>query len=44
LRNLRRILRLLVRGKISPIRTLLGLKTSAADAAGRILGNGAGEP
>jgi heterodisulfide reductase subunit C len=44
LRNLRRILRLLVRGKISPIRTLLGLKTSAAGAAGRILGNGAGKP
>jgi fumarate reductase (CoM/CoB) subunit B len=37
--NLRRVWRLLMRGKINPIKTLLGLKTSAADAAGRILGN-----
>jgi succinate dehydrogenase/fumarate reductase iron-sulfur protein len=44
LRNLRRILRLFIRGKIKPIRTLLGLKTSAAGAAGRILGDEAGKP
>jgi fumarate reductase (CoM/CoB) subunit B len=36
--KLQRILRLLVRGKINPIRTLLGIKTSAAEAAGRLLG------
>ena len=36
--NWRRILRLLVRGKIKPVRTLLGLKTAAAAAAARILG------
>jgi succinate dehydrogenase/fumarate reductase iron-sulfur protein len=34
----RRILRLLVRGKISPARTLLALKTAAAAPARRILG------
>jgi fumarate reductase (CoM/CoB) subunit B len=44
LRNLRRILRLLVRGKISPIRTLLRIKTDAAKAAGRLLGDRAGKP
>jgi succinate dehydrogenase/fumarate reductase iron-sulfur protein len=32
-----RLLRLLARGKINPIKTLLGLKTAAADAARRIL-------
>ncbi len=32
-----RLVRLLLRGKISPLRTLLGLKTSAASAAARIL-------
>lgn len=32
-----RLIRLLVRGKIKPLRTLLGLKTPAADAADRIL-------
>ena len=36
--NYRRILRLLRRGKISPLRTLLGVKTAAAAAARRILG------
>ena len=42
--NLRRILRLFARGKIDPIRTLLGIKTNAAGAAGRILGNKTGKP
>jgi len=42
LRNLRRIWRLLARGKINPFKTLLGIKTSAAGAAGRLL-NGAGK-
>jgi succinate dehydrogenase/fumarate reductase iron-sulfur protein len=37
-RNWRRILRLLVRGKIKPIRTLFGFKTTAAAAASRVLG------
>ena len=32
-----RLVRLLLRGKINPLRTLLGLKTPAAGAAGRIL-------
>jgi succinate dehydrogenase / fumarate reductase iron-sulfur subunit len=32
-----RLIRLLVRGKINPLRTLLGLKTPAARAASRIL-------
>jgi fumarate reductase (CoM/CoB) subunit B len=36
--HLRRILRLLVRGKINPIKTVLGTKTAASDAAGRLLG------
>jgi fumarate reductase (CoM/CoB) subunit B len=44
LANLRRLLRLLVRGKISPIRTLFGIKTSAAEAAGRLLGREAEKP
>jgi fumarate reductase (CoM/CoB) subunit B len=35
--RLPRLLRLLVRGKIAPVKTLLGLKTAAADAARRIL-------
>jgi hypothetical protein len=38
LARLRRILRLLVRGKISPLRTLFALKTAAAAPARRILG------
>jgi succinate dehydrogenase/fumarate reductase iron-sulfur protein len=44
LRNPLRILRLLARGKLNPIRTLLGLRTSAAGAAGRLLGHGADKP
>ncbi|MGH6683997.1 MAG: succinate dehydrogenase/fumarate reductase iron-sulfur subunit [Pseudolabrys sp.] len=32
-----RLVRLLLRGKISPLRTLLGIKTPAAEAASRIL-------
>ena len=40
--NLRRLWRLLVRGKISPIRTLFGIRTAAATAAGRLLGNRTG--
>ncbi|MGE5535859.1 MAG: succinate dehydrogenase/fumarate reductase iron-sulfur subunit [Acidobacteriota bacterium] len=35
-----RLLRLLVRGKIKPLRTLLGIKTPAASAANRILNKG----
>jgi len=42
--NLRRIWRLLVRGKINPIRTIFGRKTGAAAAAGRLLGNRVGKP
>ena len=42
LKNLRRIVRLFTRGKINPVRTVLRLKTGAAAAAGRLLGNGAG--
>jgi len=37
LRNLPRLLRMLVRGKINPVRTLLGFKTAAAAAAKRLL-------
>jgi fumarate reductase (CoM/CoB) subunit B len=37
LRNLPRIWRMLVRGKINPVRTLLGLRTAAASAARRLL-------
>jgi len=44
LANPRRLWRLFTRGKINPIRTLLRLRTSAAAAAGRLLGNGAGKP
>jgi heterodisulfide reductase subunit C len=40
LRNLPRLLRMLVRGKINPLRTLLGFKTAAGTAARRILGRG----
>lgn len=36
--HLRRILQLLVRGKINPIKTMLGTKTAAAEAASRLLG------
>ncbi len=38
LRNFPRIWRMLVRGKINPLRTLLGLRTAAAGAARRLLG------
>jgi hypothetical protein len=38
LRNFPRIWRMLVRGKINPLRTLLGLGTAAASAARRLLG------
>ncbi len=38
LANLPRLVRLLLRGKIKPLRTLLRIKTAAAGAAGRILG------
>jgi len=37
LRNLPRIWRMLLRGKINPLRTVLGLKTAAAAAARRLL-------
>jgi succinate dehydrogenase/fumarate reductase iron-sulfur protein len=37
LRNLPRLWRMLRRGKIKPVRTLLGLKTAAASAARRLL-------
>jgi len=39
LSNLPRILRLFVRGKINPIRTILRIRTGAAEAASRLLGN-----
>lgn len=38
LANLPRVVRLLMRGKINPLRTFLGLKGPAAEAAHRILG------
>jgi succinate dehydrogenase/fumarate reductase iron-sulfur protein len=44
LRNVRRIWRLLARRKINPIKTLLSIKTGAAGAAARLLGDGAGKP
>jgi hypothetical protein len=44
LSNLRRIWRLFARGKINPIKTFLGIRTGAAGAAGRLLGNRAGKP
>jgi succinate dehydrogenase/fumarate reductase iron-sulfur protein len=37
LRNLPRIVRMLIRGKINPLRTLLNIRTAAADAAARLL-------
>jgi fumarate reductase (CoM/CoB) subunit B len=40
LRNLPRLWRMLLRGKINPVRTLLGLKTAAASAARRLLREG----
>ena len=40
LRNIPRIWRMLVRGKINPLRTLLRLPTAAASAARRLLGVG----
>ena len=42
--NLRRLWRLLARGKINPIRTMLGIKTAASEAASRLLGNRVGKP
>ena len=42
--NLRRIWRLFAHGKINPIKTLLGMKTGAAEAASRLLGNKTGTP
>jgi hypothetical protein len=39
--NLGRIWRLFARGKIKPVKTLFSIKTSAAEAAGRILAKGA---
>ena len=42
--NLRRIWRLFARGKINPIKTILGIRTAAAEAAGRLLGNRVGKP
>ena len=44
LRNLPRVLRLLVRGKIDPIRTLFKQKTPAGSAARRLLGRKSGTP
>jgi succinate dehydrogenase/fumarate reductase iron-sulfur protein len=41
--NMRRIWRLFVRGKINPVKTLFRIKTSAAEAAARLLGNRAGK-
>jgi len=38
LRNLSRVVRLLLRGKINPLRTLFGRRTPASPAAARILG------
>jgi fumarate reductase (CoM/CoB) subunit B len=38
--NMRRVIRLLVRRKINPLKTLFIVKTAAAQAAGRILGTG----
>jgi succinate dehydrogenase/fumarate reductase iron-sulfur protein len=35
-----RVIRLLLRGKINPLKTLFRIKTAAAEAAGRILGAG----
>ena len=40
LANLPRIVRLLARRKINPLKTLLRIRTAAAEAAGRILGVG----
>ena len=38
--NVSRVIRLLLRGKINPLRTFLKIRTAAARAAGRILGAG----
>ena len=38
LARLPRIVRLLLRGKINPLRTLFGAKTAAAEPARRLLG------
>jgi len=43
LANMSRLIRLLVRRKINPLKTLLGIKTAAAQAAARILGKGISE-
>ena len=40
LANMRRIVRLLMRRKINPLKTLFRIRTAAAEAAGRILGVG----
>ena len=40
LANMSRMIRLLLRGKINPWKTLFKIKTAAAEAAGRILGAG----
>jgi len=40
LANMPRIIRLLVRRKINPLKTLFRIRTAAAEAAGRILGMG----
>jgi hypothetical protein len=37
LRNLPRLMRMLVRGKINPLRTILGIRSVAASAARRLL-------
>jgi hypothetical protein len=37
--NVSRIIRLLMRRKINPLRTFLSIRTAAAGAAGRILGS-----
>jgi hypothetical protein len=36
--NVSRVIRLLMRRKINPLRTFLNIRTAAAGAAGRILG------
>jgi hypothetical protein len=36
--NVSRVIRLLIRRKINPLRTFLNIRTAAAGAAGRILG------
>ena len=38
--NMLRVIRLLIRRKINPLKTIFKIKTAAAEAAGRILGPG----